>query len=373
MNIDEVKKKYLFKWSHFAATILGSRAPWTTIKEKANNTGKIYLGSMLFNKGVGRYSRHTLSSLRSSSLGTKKLHVVRVVEPFELQHHANPIVPSTRGSRAISQDDINNGTLSGDTKLHGPFAWKDFGYSNSLTPEEITTLSTTMRELYDVHNNNEAIYFHCKAGVNRSFRMTALFLTYCKIQDNFNQSSDIISEVKLEDWIMEHCAMIWDKRPCVCFNRHEWLSQLEAIKSMLMSLCPMQIDKTKNHNSELKQLRLNCQYEMYSYRHKLKKEKKEALTKIEVVDEIIESTKIKQPNDTLENSQKRCKNVVENKMAILKQERSHGIVYLLTALWRFIRFQNPLKNHARRVISRLWKPEPAPVSASEKVGISFQV
>ena len=322
---------------------------------------------MLFNKGVGRYSRHTLSSLRSSSLGEKKLHVVRVVEPFELQHHANPIVPSTRGSRAISKDDINS-----NTKLHGPFEWKDFGYTNNLSNDEVSILAKTMRELYVAHNNNEAIYFHCKAGVNRSFRMTSLFLTYCQIQDELNKLANI-SELQLEDWIMENCAMIWDKRPCVCFSRDEWYSQIQAIKSMLIRVCDGQINTDVKHNSKLQKCRLRSQYELYSYRHNLKKETQQAHPKIQVVDEIIESTKIKHSNDTLENSQKRCKNVVENKMAILKQERSHGIVYLLTALWRFIRFKSPLKNRARRVISRLWKPEPAPVSASEKVGISFKV
>ena len=44
-----------------------------------------------------------------------------------------------------------------------------------------------------------------------------------------------------------------------------------------------------------------------------------AKTKKELAAEIgtnIDSTKIKQPNDTLEDSQERCKNVVEKNMAI---------------------------------------------------------
>ena len=227
-----------------------------------------------------------------------------------------------------------------------------------------------MSTLYEAHNNNEAIYFHCKAGVNRSFRMTALFLTYCQIRDELNELANI-SELQLEDWIMENCAMIWDKRPCVCFSRDEWYSQIQAIKSMLIRVCDGQINTDVKHNSKLQKCRLRSQYELYSYRHNLKKETQQAHPKIQVVDEIIESTKSSTATTHWKIVKKGVKTLLKtkwqylNKNAVTASFIYHGFMAIYS-------ISEPIKK-CRHVLSRLWKPEPAHVSASEKVGISFKV
>jgi hypothetical protein len=351
-----VGEKKTFQYSHYMGTIKSNRARWSHIKKESNNTGDVYLGSMLFEDGVGPYQKHTIESF-VKSLGNsqhKKIHVVQVVEPHEID---NPINPNFLNLATDSQALQHN---SAGLNIIGPIQWGDFGY----TIPEPKKLQQHLEELCEAHNNKEIIYFHCKAGVNRSFRMSALFCIYQQLK-----SKSQVHELELDDIIMQTCSDIWDARPCTCFNRHEWLAQFNSLKSAIQIMLPTKITSGASQENRTDAMRnnyrLNMQYELYRYRHHLHQQAKKhthdsaeankASKKKDKVQEFITASKYTRTENNLTGIHAKFTLKMQEKDSItaIKQARNSGFISLCQSIFRFL-FRLP-KTKGVKVIKRIKK------------------
>ncbi len=325
-------KKLTFQLSHYLGTINSNRARWSNIKAATDTTGAVYLGSMLFAEGAGPYLKHTKHAFLQS-VGTehnKKINVVQVVEQHEVDNNVNPnFLKLTKNSRALTANDSKFNII-------GPIQWADFGYAIP----DLTALQNQLDVLCEAHNKGEIIYFHCKAGVNRSFRMSALFSLYHQLKQKDN-----LNELELDDLIMQTCSDIWDARPCVCFERDEWLAQFNSLKQALKVMQPNKIAVSSADYQTKNNLRLDLQYELYRYRHHLKqtvhKYKKDVgnTTKINKVNELIDAT---QYTATSANNLEKIHNSFSQKMQqsdsiqVIKQARNSGFSRLFRSIIKFI-------------------------------------
>jgi hypothetical protein len=347
MGMTLFSDKHTFQYSHLGGTILWGdllqqRKPWVAID---NN---IYLGSMLFNQGKWLYENHTLDTfIESELLDKQKINIVQVVESHELTEKANPslLVGVKDKSHALESSEHVN--------IVGPFAWADFKYD---TAGDDAKLKYAFSDLYSKHEKGEVIYFHCKAGVNRSFRMAALFSVYKKIQERlrfyskFERKGEKINSLQIDDYIMQACSDIWDKRPCVCFDRSEWRQQYSSLKKSVNTMFADQIDTSQqDDNYEFENsMRLDLQYELYRYRHHLKKKSDRfdySLTqkKIASVQSLIDASKYH--NDSAANNHENLQQIhkgfayrLNNPTCneTLKSARSAGFLWLMQAVFKFM-------------------------------------
>ena len=142
---------------------------------------------------------------------------------------------------------------------------------------------------------------------------------------------------QLDDWIMQACFEIKEKRPCVDFNRTYWIKQFECIKNFLIDIDRMNdnnlIDSSLLTSQTLddqryNRVRLEAQYELYRYRKHLQStEKQYALRdsrcKIAPINQLIRSTQIHSNTDTLNDVKHNFSTTITDQSFSLSQSRQH--------------------------------------------------
>ena len=348
-----LSKHTTFQLSHYASNVSSlffDRDPWNIIKgEKNNETGRVYLGSLLLDQGDSSYqpfTKNTLMKELNKQGITSRLNVVQVIEEFEGKSPVNPkFFKSSIKSQALTQQ--SNEQLN----VIGPLGWQDFKYEVPNT----ASLEHHLQELIAAHRSGEVIYFHCKSGVNRSFRMSALFLIAERLHDHH-----CVDELAIDDIIMETCSDIWDARPCVSFKRQEWQQQFHALKKAILTIYPEKVakkDRSETFEDENK-LRVNLQYELYRYRHHLKKTRGKYSNqpgKIQAVEGLIKATQYSNDASTLNKIHDRFLQQSNDQSSIktLKGARNSGILSLIKSWIRFI-LRQP-KTKGAKVVKRIRK------------------
>ena len=338
-NFYKVQK---FKLSHFGGTVvsvnLNIRDPWSQLiaPNPNHNTGAVYLGSILFPDVENnlKYTPLSYANFRSLSGETGKLTVVQVLEEFEKQHSVNLFFDRgvkkgvlNSSSRQVSAPDTNYQTIA--------IALKDFNYDSSNEAETASQqIHGAIKRCYKAHKQGLPVYFHCKAGVNRSFKIATLFKVYLRIMKSRHKPSLHQLEIK-------------EKRPCVDFNRTHWSNQLKCIKNFLIEINQAHNDEliesspsTHQTTGELNynRVRLEAQYELYRYRMHLKSTKAqyssdESKNKEHSINQLIRSTQMPSNNSKMSDVKRSFSATISNHTSLLGQSRQHthlGYAFLST-------------------------------------------
>jgi hypothetical protein len=210
---------FLFKFSHFFATLLphmlGARKPYHRIAEFPGKAGAgIFIGSMLLDTHKSRlYRRYNFKTIcQLCHLG----YVVRTTEPFELNTCLKKKVkaPTKAQYEAIGVTAIDLAVQD----YVSLFTQKEQGFAKQLFE--------TLESLYQAQaQTGKGVYFHCKAGKNRSFKALTAYLVYIRCRDQLRDKT--LSTKALADEIHQVCRLIKAIRPQVSYQiawqrrRHE--------------------------------------------------------------------------------------------------------------------------------------------------------
>jgi protein-tyrosine phosphatase len=237
-----IQKLYFIRDMMLLPLVKG-REPYHKIAQESGSS--IYLGSLLIEQETsGRYKPFTLDVfVKQEAIEEKPLSIVRVVEDFELK-------TEFLGKKAVCRTEKNKNITLYEIPL------RDFTYDLPGN-DVLKKIKTIFEKLIE---KQQAVYFHCKSGINRSFRCSSLFLCYREIK-----SGNIKTEDHLNDLILEKCAQVWDQRRCVQFERDKWAIQYTLIKKMLIEMIP-DLENTASYEPDK---RTKLLYELYRYRHKL--------------------------------------------------------------------------------------------------------
>lgn len=236
-----------FNWSYYlsflVATWIGCklkiREPYSLISEKPKTTTaapQIWLGAALLHNslpGSGSvispwFEPHSLTAFLSSN-NISDLVVVQVLEPSEKNTPIAGLTPTNKETNLPGKT-INTKTLR----------LPDFSYGYVPPTEYIESVGNIYNELFTPNSRHTNFYFHCKAGVNRSFRTAAIIQTLRKIEAETNERGNItLSHIAKISW--ETCNNIKKARSCVDFHPDNYLIQASFVATAVATIL-----KTKN-------------------------------------------------------------------------------------------------------------------------------
>lgn len=180
----------------------------------------------------------TLESFKEKHPGSDIL-VVQVLENFEI--HNSPIVSSRLRALSVHQDSTITVTrlplvdFSTDMQPKEDFFRKFHSFY-----EDVNERMTTYNETKQAAQNDSTplpsppvFYIHCKAGVNRSFKVSAALRSLLELsKEDANKSfslADVVNKVS------EVCADIKEKRTCVFLNSKNYINQISFISHLVLN------------------------------------------------------------------------------------------------------------------------------------------
>ena len=207
-----ISKPLKLKISHLSATWLPNTLQLTKpyhwiarFPGKPEGQGDIYLGSMILDGAGSRaYRRYHFKHL----VEQLKLNViVRTVEPFELATllWGGVKAPSEQqyAERGVKVMDLPIGDfVNGFEAEHQAFGKQ---------------LAATLEALFQLQlNESSNVYFHCKAGKNRSFKTLTAYLCYIKFRDELRNG--LFPEELIRAYIREVGRLVHSKRRQVIYH-----------------------------------------------------------------------------------------------------------------------------------------------------------
>jgi len=214
-----VKKRLFFRVSHALATLapnfFGITKPYHQIDPGFTLPGnaKVFLGAMLLSAPRGLYHRYDYKAIcQREKIGV----VVRTLEPFERE-------TSLWGG-------VKAATLSQYEKLGVEVVdihIRDFiAHFKHVEPDFLKHFFNTMQHLESCQASGKNIYFHCKAGKNRSFKALTTYLVFLKVKDKLLDKS--LDDTELKAIIQKTCETIHAQRPQIIYRNPKQKADHEA-------------------------------------------------------------------------------------------------------------------------------------------------
>ena len=242
-----------FSGSWYGATFFGGRDPFSHIHTTENGSD-LYLGSMLLDDRENKlaadswYRNFTLQEFRRKT-SDNKLLVVQVIQDFEGEY--SPAMKASLKALTTGTDADRNLTV---VRLH----LDDFSHDYKPPPE----FCTAFKGIYNTNIKGQGplnIYGHCKAGVNRSFRVMVAIEVLLKLADlGQAPSSKLITQL-----VWDSCKAI--KKPsaddvddteiphgrdCVDFKRGNETKQGSFISHLVAQTLGLSEDVTMSLSSD---------------------------------------------------------------------------------------------------------------------------
>jgi len=214
-----LKKRLFFRVSHALATLspnfFGLTEPYHEIKTDFTLPGgaKVFLGAMLLDAPKGLYHRYDYQSICAREhIGL----VVRTLEALERETHLWGGVKAANEKQyeAIDVDVINVSIR--DFIAHFKHTEADF----------VSKFFQAMEAIYAHQAAGKNVYFHCKAGKNRSFKALTTYLVYVQCHDALKAKTVTIEQLKAT--IHETCKHVHIHRPQIIYKTPRQQSDHEA-------------------------------------------------------------------------------------------------------------------------------------------------
>lgn len=170
---------------------------------KLPRDAKVFLGPMLLDASRGIYQRYDFKKVCER----EDIHViVRTLEDFERE---NKLWGGVKAA-SLEQYQANNITVI-DISI------RDFiAHFKHTEPDFVKKLFVAVKEIYALQQIGNNVYFHCKAGKNRSFKALTCYLVYVQIK------AELIDRVPTDDelktFIHDTCMLIKHQRPQIIFK-----------------------------------------------------------------------------------------------------------------------------------------------------------
>lgn len=195
---------------------------------------KIYLGAML-RKGTSTLFNHE-EIIRTHNIGA----VVRILQNYELS------TVLIDGSQAPTPEEIKKlGCATFDVAI------PDFSYEwNCKFEEPVRELFNHFRELVAIQQQNKSIFFHCKAGVNRSFKAVVMYIVYLNFVSRQEKNAPI-DELQLRQQIVDICMHVKARRPAADFGANHKNQQINFILTAFKKIYPRTIIQFDDHQTRL--------------------------------------------------------------------------------------------------------------------------
>lgn len=205
----------IFWLSHLGATELGVGLGLRSAHNEVGsiNSRRIFLGAILRKNPfwTGRQFDY-LTVLPKLEIK----NVIRVLNPAELKSELFD------RSRAPSVGELE----AEDCKPHD-IHLMDFTYH--WNPEIHNAFADEMFRVFErIQKGVGNVYVHCKAGVNRSFKVVVALIVYSRFLCEYLEGNPI-NELKLRRWIIDACNHVRGKRPEVDFYGNNRALQVDFI------------------------------------------------------------------------------------------------------------------------------------------------
>lgn len=214
-----LKKRLFFRASHALATLspnfFGLTEPYHEIQTDFALPGgaKVFLGAMLLDAPKGLYHRYDYRSICAKE---QIALVVRTLEVLERETHlwGGVKAATEKQYEAIGVDVINISIR--DFIAHFKHTEADF----------VPQFFQAMETIYAHQAARKNVYFHCKAGKNRSFKALTTYLVYVQCHDALKTKTVTIEQLKTI--IHETCKHIHVHRPQIIYKTAKQREDHEA-------------------------------------------------------------------------------------------------------------------------------------------------
>lgn len=231
---------------------LGIRQFYNLIQSIDSKRGSIniFLGSMLVKNRDQSAAYHYLNILKQENIAV----VIRLLEPVELNTH----VPFYRSLPTDDELAVVGGCQQVFTVSCPDYIADWSEQCNQITKRLFDSFSEVLQFLQKEGDSKSDcvspqfsqlgprddmrrhIFFHCKGGVNRSFKACVAFLVFLKFKDSLiNGCSIDVSD--LRDTIQGTCQTVKEKRNCVAYSDSYAKRQVAFILQMFKSYYGKQI------------------------------------------------------------------------------------------------------------------------------------
>lgn len=221
-------ERFLFHASWVGATfggcVIDKRDPHNEIYQNRTTDVSLTLGSILLDnvrdiKLTKQLRRFTLQSFAKTHSG-RPLFVIQVLKDFEL---TTPLFGT--GLTAIAPDRNSTDNISVQVRR---LMLVDFSSDMRPTEEFLNEFNKVYSELKD--QTSADIYVHCKAGVNRSFRVAAALYVLFELSLQPEESSF----AAIVDKVADICVTIREKRSYIDLHPDNCIKQLSFIAHLVL-------------------------------------------------------------------------------------------------------------------------------------------
>lgn len=213
------KKRFFMRVSHGAATLMpnffGVTEPYHDIQTPFELPGhsKVFLGAMMLDAPRGVYHRYHYQSIcekESISL------VVRTLEKVERETQLwGGVKAATEAQFAAINVDVINLSIR-DFIAHFKHTEADF----------VLHFFQALEKIYQAQQQGQHVYFHCKAGKNRSFKALTSYLVYVQLYEALKAGS--VTDDTLKTVIKSTCEHIHFYRPQIIYRNEKQRRAHEA-------------------------------------------------------------------------------------------------------------------------------------------------
>ena len=222
----------LFKFSWTAGTRYNLlRDPHTELYRDDANDTTLTLGSILLDNTDNAdispdLRKFTLQYfVEKSENADRSIVIIQVLEDFELTESPVMVGPALK---AISLPRASRDGI--DVALHR-LSLVDFSADMTPTPDFINTFKAIYTAIKDLWSTR--IYVHCKAGVNRSFRVASALNVLFELQKNDTRT---LSDIEIVRKVIEVCGKIKENlRQSVSLDKDNYVKQISFITHLVLA------------------------------------------------------------------------------------------------------------------------------------------